>query len=67
MSDIRLVGDVVTLDAALQNSHSEHVLLGKVLPINYGTYITMQRTVLGDNASECFMGCIKAKNNILFF
>ena len=51
MSDVRLVGDVVTLDSALQNSYSEHVLSGKVLPINYGTYITMQQTVVGDHLS----------------
>ena len=47
MSDVRLVGDVVSLDSALQNSYAEHVLSGKSLPINYGTYITMQQTVLG--------------------
>ena len=51
MSDVRLVGDVVSLDSALQNSYAEHVLSGKSLPINYGTYITMQQTVTGDNIS----------------
>ena len=51
MSDIRLVGDVVTLDSALQNSYAEHALSGKVVPINYGTYITMQQNVVGDNIS----------------
>ena len=43
--------DVVTLDSALQNSYAEHVLSGKSLPINYGTYITMQQTVTGSNIS----------------
>ena len=51
MSDVRLVGDVVSLDSALQNSYAEHVLSGKSLPINYGTYIKMQQTVVGDNIS----------------
>ena len=37
MSDVRLVGDVVTLDSALQDSYTEHVLSSKSLPINYGT------------------------------
>ena len=41
MSDVRLVGDVVSLDSALQNSYAEHVLSGRSLPINYGTYIKM--------------------------
>ena len=51
MSDVRLVGDVVSLDSALQNSYAEHVLSGKSLPIDYGTYITMQQTITGDNIS----------------
>ena len=51
IQDIRMTGDVVTLDSALQNSYSEHVLSGKSLPINYGTYITMQQTVTGSNIS----------------
>ena len=46
-----MTGDVVTLDSALQNSYAEHVLSGKSLPINYGTYITMQQTVTGNNIS----------------
>ena len=33
------------------NSYSEHVLSGKSLNIQYGTYITMQQTVTGDNIS----------------
>ena len=51
IQDIRMTGDVVTLDSALQNSYAEHVLSGKSLPINYGTYITMQQTVTGSNIS----------------
>ena len=51
IQDIRMTGDVVQLDSALQNSYAEHVLSGKSLPINYGTYITMQQTVAGSNIS----------------
>ena len=51
MSDVRITSDVVVLDSALQNSYSEHVLSGKSLNIQYGTYITMQQTVTGDNIS----------------
>ena len=51
MSDVRLTADVVVLDSALMNSYSQHVLEGKSLNIQYGTYITMQQTVTGDNIS----------------
>ena len=51
IDDFRCVGDMVTLDSALQNSYAEHVLSGKCLPINYSTYISMQQTVAGDNIS----------------
>ena len=51
MSDVRLTSDVVVLDSALMNSYNEHVLSGKSLNIQYGTYITMQQTVTGDNIS----------------
>lgn len=45
IQDVRIVCDVVTLDSALQNSYAEHVLSGKALPINYGTYISQYQTV----------------------
>ena len=51
MSDVRLTSDVVVLYSALMNSYSEHVLSGKSLNIQYGTYITMQQTLTGDNIS----------------
>ena len=47
ISDVRLVGDQISLDSALQNSYSEHVLSGRTLPIKYNTFITMQQTVSG--------------------
>ena len=45
IQDIRVVCDVVTLDSALQNSYAEHVLSGKALPINYGSYITQFQSI----------------------
>jgi hypothetical protein len=45
IQDVRIVCDVVTLDSALQNSYAEHVLSGKALPINYGTYISQFQTI----------------------
>ena len=51
ISDVRFVGDQVTLDSASQNSYAEHVLGGKTLPINYNTFITMQQAVSGGNIS----------------
>ena len=45
IQDIRIVCDLVTLDSALQNSYAEHVLSGKALPINYGSYITQFQTI----------------------
>ena len=47
IQDVRLICDIVTLDSALQNSYAEHVLSGKALPINYGTYVSQYQTVSG--------------------
>ena len=47
ISDVRILCDVVTIDSALQNSYAEHVLSGKALPINYGTYITQYQLISG--------------------
>ena len=51
MSDVRLTSDVVVLDSGLMNSYSQHVLEGKSLNIQYGTYITMQQATTGDSIS----------------
>jgi hypothetical protein len=45
IQDVRIVCDVVTLDSALQNSYAEHVLSGKALPINYGSYISQFQSI----------------------
>ena len=47
IQDVRIVCDVVSLDSGLQNSYAEHVLSGKALPINYGTYVSQYQTVSG--------------------
>jgi len=51
ISDVRLVGDIVTLDSALQNSYAEHVLSGKALPINYNTFITLSQSIAGSTVA----------------
>jgi hypothetical protein len=51
IQDVRIVCDVVTLDSALQNSYAEHVLSGKALPINYGTYVSQFQTITSTDFS----------------
>ena len=51
ISNVQLKADVVTLDNALENSYAEHLLSGKALPINYGTYICQDQVVSGNNIS----------------
>ena len=45
ISDVQLKCDLVTLDNALGNSYAEHLLSGKALPINYGTYISQNQII----------------------
>jgi hypothetical protein len=40
IQDVRIVCDVVTLRLSSSELYAEHVLSGKALPINYGTYIS---------------------------
>jgi len=52
ISDFHVIGDIITLDSALQNSYAEFVLSGKALNIPYNTYITMlQNTAATNNMS----------------
>ena len=51
IEDVRVICDVCTLDSALQNSYSEHVLSGKALPINYSSYISQYQTLTSSDAS----------------
>jgi hypothetical protein len=39
--------DICTLDNALNNEYTAHLLAGKALPIEYSTYISQQSTVSG--------------------
>ena len=47
ISNVQIKADVVTLDNGLENSYAEHLLSGKSLPINYGTYINQDQVVPG--------------------
>lgn len=49
LSNVQAKVDLVTLDNALSNSYDEHLLSGKSLPINFGTYISQDQVVSGSN------------------
>ena len=51
ISNVQAKVDLVTLDNALSNSYDEHLLSGKSLPINFGTYISQDQVVTGSNLS----------------
>jgi hypothetical protein len=68
IQDIRVVCDLVTLDSALQNSYAEHVLSGKPLPINYGSYITQFQTLTsGDFAVSVTRAVSRLKSVFINF
>jgi hypothetical protein len=68
IQDIRVVCDVVTLDSALQNSYAEHVLSGKPLPINYGSYVTQFQTLTsGDFAVSVTRAVSRLKSVFINF
>ena len=68
IQDIRVVCDIVTLDSALQNSYAEHVLSGKPLPINYGSYITQfQSLSSGDFAVSVTRAVSRLKSVFINF
>jgi hypothetical protein len=46
LNNVQLKCDVITLDNGLENEYSAHLLSGKALPVNYGTFI-MQKTIVG--------------------
>ena len=45
ISQVQLKCDLVTLDNALENEYSEHLMRGNSLPINYDTYISQMQTI----------------------
>ena len=51
ISDVQLKCDLCTLDNALDNSYAQHILAGKALPINYGTYISQSQVVTASTFS----------------
>ena len=46
IQNVEVKCDVVTLDNALNNSYTEHLLSGKSLPINYQTFSSQMQTIL---------------------
>ena len=46
IQNVEVKCDLVTLDNALNNSYTEHLLSGKSLPINYQTFSSQMQTIL---------------------
>jgi len=52
INNVQLKCDVVALDNSLDNEYTDHLLSGKALPINFGTFVTqMQMTNSAQNLS----------------
>ena len=51
IEDVQLKCDLCSLDNAVDNQIADHLLSGKSLPINYGTYISQSQTVSGSAIS----------------
>ena len=67
ISDFHVVGDIITLDSALQNSYSEFILSGKALNIPYNTYITMlQNTAATNNMSVNVSRAVSRLKTVFF-
>ena len=66
IEDVRIVGDVVSLGSALQNSYAEHVLSGKSLPINYSTYISLLQTCTGPNIAVNVTRAVSRLKTVFF-
>ena len=68
ISDFHVVGDIITLDSALQNSYSEFILKGNALNISYNTYITMlQNTAATNNMSVNVSRAVSRLKTVFFF
>ena len=40
--------DLITLDNALSNSYTDHLMSGKSIPINYNTFVSQMQTIIGE-------------------
>jgi hypothetical protein len=49
INNVQVKCDVCTLDNALENSHAQHLLQGKSLPITYNTFISQMQTIAGQD------------------
>jgi hypothetical protein len=47
INNVQVKSDVCTLDNALDNSYTQHLLSGKSLPISYNTFVSQMQTVAG--------------------
>ncbi len=49
INNVQVKVDVCTLDNALDNSYSQHLLSGKSLPISYNTFVSQIQTIAGQS------------------
>ena len=49
IEDVQIKASVVSLDNALANSYTEHLLKGGALPLQYTQYFTLQQTISGSS------------------
>jgi hypothetical protein len=60
ITNVQAKADICTLDNSLDNSYSEHLLLGKSLPINFNTYVSQTQSLL----SSATQGQQKVRLNV---
>jgi hypothetical protein len=56
IENVQVKVDLCTLDNALDNSFTQHLLDGGTLPINYNTYISQVLSVIGGNVGGVTVG-----------
>ena len=66
IQDIRVIGDVITLDSGLQNSYAQHVLGGGALPINYSTYISILQAVVPPTINVSVTRAVSRLKSVFF-
>ena len=66
LSDVQVKCDVCALDNALENSYAEHLLSGKALPINYGTFISQSQVVTASTFSVNISRAVSRLKSLFF-
>ena len=66
IEDVRVIGDVSTLDNGLQNSYAQHVLGGGSLRINYSTYISILQAVVPPTINVSVTRAVSRLKSVFF-